>query len=38
VEERVVADRVWLLDEGDAAVADRLWAFVDEPLANCCFA
>jgi len=29
VEERVVADCVWLLDEGDAAVADRLVKTLD---------
>jgi hypothetical protein len=29
VEERVIADRVWLLDEGDAAVADRLVKALD---------
>jgi hypothetical protein len=29
VEERVVADRVWLLDEGNAAVADRLVKALD---------
>jgi hypothetical protein len=29
VEERVVADRLWLLDKGDAAVADRLIKALD---------